>query len=909
MGLSRRFCLGFVLRFTLLLFAANAADASAQSTGALLQGTVSDQQGAVLPGATVTITNTETGLTRSLQADERGWYRAPALPPGMYEIRAVLDGFVTAVRTGLTLTIGQEATIDLQLDVATLNETVTVTGAAPLVETSNSSLGTTVRRESLDNLPLAGRNFSNLATLSPGIAGVGGGGINSGGQTTRSNSFLIDGASNDDTLVATQRGGFSLEAVREFAVMSNQFSAEYGMASGAIVSVVTRSGTNEFRGRGFIFHRDDSFDSQDPFSKAQGSGKAPFSQQRYGGFLGGPILRDRTHFFGSYEGARTRETSVVTSPLAAPDEREVPATDDGHQYFAKVDQRLSDPHALSVRYRADKGLTQGNGIGGLNTRERGSNTDRLDQDIVANETWVISSRALNEVRFQFARRSTFTNTDGFSPDGTPQITRPSGNLGKAQNLPQGRDENRYQLVNMFTYSLGTHAFKAGADISLIRADSFFPRNVDGNFQFRTDAPFDPDDFSTYPFQYSVAILDPYQDLPNDLYSFFAQDSWRARDNLTFNIGLRYDRERGFHKILGVPDDGNNFQPRLGFVWDPFSDGRTAVRGGYGHYVDQSFLNIQLNVASAKDAVELVIADPGYPDPFSRGTIRDTPPSTATTVPEPKTPETRSFSLGVKREIVSGLAVSVDGVHSRGYNQYAWDDLNYPDPVTGVRPDPTLGRVIVYDNYGHSWYNALLVSVEHRRGTRGSWNVSYTLAKTERDVEGFQFTPQDLRNKAADKSRADNDRRHQLVASATWMLPLGVQLGGVFQMRSGLPFNVTTGTDNNRDTFIVDRPDLADPNGDPLSPSTYFSGFTGRSGNLPRNYAEGPSYYALDLRVSKIFSFDRYRLEAFGEAFNLTNHVNLARPVGNLRSANFGTSTELLANSPMRQVEFGFRFDF
>src|SRR5690606_7013183 len=138
--------------------------------------------------------------------------------------------------------------------------------------------------------------------------------------------------------------------------------------------------------------------------------------------------------------------------------------------------------------------------------------------------WVVSNRALNELRFQFARRSTFTNTDGFSPDGTPQITRPSGNLGKAQNLPQGRDENRYQLVNMFTYSLGRHSLKAGADISLIRADSFFPRNVDGNFQFRTDAPFDPADLSTYPFQYSVAILNPNQPLPNDLYSFFAQDS-------------------------------------------------------------------------------------------------------------------------------------------------------------------------------------------------------------------------------------------------------------------------------------------------------------------------------------------------------------------------------------------------
>lgn len=893
----------------LLLLAALTVDASAQSVGSLMQGTVTDQQDAVLPGATVTITNTETGLTRTIVADERGWYRAPALPPGTYEVRAVLDGFVTAVRTGLTLTIGQEATINLRLDVATLAETITVTGAAPLVETTNSSLGTTVTRESLDNLPLAGRNFSNLATLSPGIAGVGGGGINSGGQTTRSNSFLIDGASNDDTLVATQRGGFSLEAVREFAVMSNQFSAEYGMASGAIVSVVTRSGTNEFKGRGFIFHRDDSFDTQDPFSKAQGSGQAPFSQQRYGGFLGGPILQDRTHFFGSYEGARTRQTSVVTSPLALPDEREIPNPDDGNQYFAKIDQRISDPHSLSVRYRADKALSQGDGIGDLNTRERGTNTDRLDQDIVANETWVVSSRALNELRFQFARRSTFTNTDGFSEVGTPQITRPSGNLGKAQNMPQGRDENRYQIVNMFTYSLGTHSLKAGADISLIRADSFFPRNVDGNFQFRTDAPFNPDDLTTYPFQYSVAILEPNQNLPNDLYSFFAQDSWRARDNLTFNLGLRYDRERGFHKILGVPDDGNNFQPRLGFVWDPFNDGRTAVRGGYGHYVDQSFLNIQLNVASAEGAVELVVQNPGYPDPFSRGNVQDTPPSTATTVPRPKTPETRSFSLGIKREIVGGLAVSVDGVHSRGYNQYAWDDLNYPDPVTGIRPDPTLGRVIVYDNYGHSWYDAMLVSVENRRGTRGMWTVSYTLSKTQRDVEGFQFTPQDLRNKAADKSRSDNDRRHQLVASASWQFPLGIQLAGVFQMRSGLPFNVTTGTDNNRDTFIVDRPDLAVPGGDPLSTSTYFSAFTGRSGNLERNFAEGPGYYALDVRLSKIFTFDRYRIEGFAEGFNVTNHVNLARPNGNLRSSAFGTSTGLLNNAPMRQIEFGFRFDF
>jgi hypothetical protein len=884
--------------------------AQAQTTGATLQGSISDSQRALLPGVTVVITNVETGFSRTVVSDERGWYRAPALPPGRYELRAELQGFGSVVRSGLTLTIGQEATLNVTLELASVQETVTVTGEAPLVETSDSTLSTTVTRAELDSLPLAGRNFSGLATLSPGIAGVGSGttGLNAGGQTTRSNSFVIDGASNDDTIVATQRGGFSLEAVREFAVLSNQFAAEYGMASGAIISVITRSGTNQLQGRGFLFHRDDSFDAQDPFSKAQGSGKSPFSLQRYGGFLGGPIARDRAHFFGSFEGLRQRETSVVTSPLVPSSEREWPKSEDGSQYFVKNDNRLNDAHSMAIRYRADKRMQKGNGIGGLNTKDRGSNSDTLDQDIVMNETWVISGRALNEFRFQFARRDNFINTDGYSVDGMPQIDRPSGNFGKAQNLPQGRDENRYQVVNNYSISVGSHDLKFGGDVSLIRAESFFPRNRDGNFQFRTDAPFNPDDPATYPFQYTVAIIDPIQPLPNDLISFFAQDTWRAATNLTFNVGVRYDRERGFHKITGTPDDGDNFQPRLGFVWDPFRTGKTAVRGGYGHYVDQSFLNIQLNVAAARRSVELVIQNPGYPDPFSRGSAANPPPSTADTTPRPKTPETRSASLGIKREIFTGFALSVDGVHSRGYNQYAWDDLNYPDPVTGLRPDRTRGRVIIYDNYGNSWYDALLFSAE-RRGAGPTWGVSYTLSKTMRDVEGFQFTPQDLRDKGADKGYADNDRRHQFVANLTWPLPWGFQVGAIYQARSALPFNVTTGTDNNRDTFIVDRPDYVDPNGDPRDRATYFGGFTGRGGNVPRNAARGDAFHNVDVRVSKIVRVQNLKFEAFVEAFNATNYINYARPTGNIRSTSFGRATQLLSGAPMRQVELGFRVDF
>ena len=709
--------LGFVAAMVLI-----ALPLFAQTTGAVLQGTVADEQSGVLPGATITIVNVETGWTRDVLSDDRGWYRAAALAPGRYEVRAALPGFVTYVRAGLVLTLGQEATVNVALRLATVAEVVTVTADSPLVETTSNAIERTITRTDLDSLPLVGRNFANLATLSPGVAGVGGGGVSASGQTTRSNSFIIDGTSNDDTVVNAQRGGFSLESVREFAVITNQFNAEYGMASGAIVSVITRSGTNQLQGRVFGFHRDDSFDAQDPFSKAQGSGKAPFTQQRYGGFMGGPILRDRFHYFGSYERLREETTNVVTSSLVPVSEREVPATDMGHQYFIKTDQRMNDDHSLSIRYRADSRGSTGNGIGGLNTKERGNNTNTLDQDVVSAFTSVLASNLLNEMRVQVSRRSTFSDTKGYSVDGMPQINRPSGNLGKAQNMPQGRDENRVQFVDNFSYTRGAHDFKFGADISLIRADSFFPRNRDGNFTFANDLAFDPTNPETFPTQYVVAILNPELDLPNDLFSFFAQDQWRYRTNLTFNLGLRYDRERGFRKITGVPDDGNNFQPRLGVVWDPWNDGRTAIRGGYGHYVDQSFLNIQLNVASAKDAVEIVIPNPGYPDPYSRGSASNTPPSTATVTPRPRTPETRTASLGIKRELFSGLALSVDGVYSRGYYQYAWNDLNYPNPVTGARPDPSVGRVIVYDDYGNSWYSALLVGLEQREFRGAAWNV-------------------------------------------------------------------------------------------------------------------------------------------------------------------------------------------
>ncbi len=880
-------------------------------TGGTLLGSVVDDQGLALPGVSVALTNIDTGWARSVVVDERGRYRAAALPPGVYAIKAELSGFATVVRDRVPLTLGQELTINMTMSVATLTETVTVSGQSPLVETTSSTLGTSVSREQLDSLPVPGRSFTALAQTAPGVTGVGGGGVNAGGQLSRNNSYRIDGVSNDNNILASPRGGISMEAVREYVVIANQFSAEHGDASGAIVSVITRAGTNNLQGRGFVFHRDEAFDAQDPFSKAQGSGKAPFSQQRFGTFLGGPIKRDKMHYFGTYEGVRVDKTSVITSPLVPLAEREVPNNEAGDQFFGRIDNRLSRNHTMFVRYRYDDQGQFNNGVGGLNTIERGVDSVNTNQDIVLSHTAVFTSRMLNELRVQFGRH--FADNVVRMPLDSPTINRPSGNYGKASNQPQGRTEDRWEVVNNFSYTLGAHNMKFGLDYSRIRATSYFNNNTGGTFLFSTDRPFDANDLTTYPIQYTRNIGDPNLFRPNDVIGLFAQDSWRLRSNLTMNYGLRYDHENAFKAATGVEDASLNLAPRLGFAWDPFDDQKTVVRGGGGLYYSKVFLNITGNIMLARRFVGVTVINPGYPDPFSRGTQAPlAAPSTTVAPDDVQTPVTRQLSVGMKRELVAGMAVSVDYVNTRGRNLYNAPDVNAPDPVTGLRPDPAYLRITQYQTTGNSWYNGLLLGLERRSGRGPSFGVSYTLSKQTRDVEDFGFTAQNNYDRAAEKGDASNDRRHQLVANVFWALPWGMQIGMLTQARSELPFNITTGVDNNRDTTVNDRPDLADPNGDPTLTSTYNASFTGRVGNLPRNFARGPRYFETHLRVSKMIKLSAVkldRLELFVEALNITNYVNLATPQGNLRSSAFGRSTAIQSDSSPRQVELGFRLDF
>ena len=883
---------------------------SAQVTSAVLQGSVTDDQSGVLAGVTVAVTNTETGHVRTVVSDGAGFFRASALPPGPYSVEASLDGFKPYSRTGLVLTVGQTASVDIRLSLASLSEAVTVSADAPLVDTTTNALGTTITNQQLDDLPLAGRDFAGLARLAPGVTGVGSDGITTGGQLARNNSVVIDGTSNDEQGIASTRGSVSLESVREYVVYTNQFSAEHGLAAGALINVVTRSGTNALEGRAFVFHRDDALDAQNPFSKAQGPARR--RSTRPAPAVSSAVPSSGTPGTTSVPTRCSGRRPPTSSPrcwcqsISASSRRR--ATGIGH--FFKSDYELPRNNRLTGRYRYDAPVKLGANIGGLNPYERGYDQRDKYKDLVVSLTSVLSSRTVNEVRVLAGTLSTYYSVDGYADPTGVSISRPSINLGKASNMPQGWDSVRYQFADTISHTIGRHDLKAGVDIQLDDQNTYFLGNKDGTFTFRTDLPFDPNDRATYPFQYTQTIGDWYDPRRNEIYSGFAQDTWRATDRLTFNLGVRYDTETIFARAraIDVDQDLDNFAPRLGVAWMATGDGRTVVRGGYGVYYDQGFNNISGNISNSARSSNVTVLNPGFPDPYAGGTIAATKPSVTVAASHIDTPSSRTFSAGARREVAPGLAVSVDAVRTLGYNLFNAIDINAPLPG-GVRPNADYLRIVQYETTGRSWTNALLVALERRTGRGPLFNVSYTLSKAERNVEDFGFVPQDSYNRAAERALSNNDRRHQLVTSVVWMLPFGFQAAGLLQARSGLPWNVTTGSDNNGDQSVNDRPDLAVPDGDPADRATYGSAFTGRVGNLGRNSAEGPGFVQVDLRLSKFVRVKRYTFEGFVEAFNLLNRANLGIPNGTLTSSAFGRPTALAFNATPRQLELGFRFNF
>lgn len=502
-----------------------------------LRGTAVDENGGVLPGVTITAVHVETGTTRTAVTSDTGTYLMPAMPLGTYKVTAELLGFSTVVREGFRLAVGESAAISFTMKVATLQETVTVTGESPLVDTKKSSLSGRVDPEQVQQLPLNGRNWLDLVSMVPGARGNPGD-IRAGASGSDGARYQMDGLSVTGQGTGGETQSYGLDVIAEMQVLTNRFDAEYGRVMGAVVNAVSKSGTNQLRGSAYDYVRDDRMNAKDFVRNTV----TPLHEAQPGFTLGGPIVHDRAHFFGSYERQKRGITNIPTTGLAKFDVgASAPIT--RHLITARVDAQLTRANRLFFRTNPFKETRINEGIGGKVVFNAGDNYRAYNQDGVAGETWVLSDRLVNEVRagvFYFHKKLEELAA-------MPRYSFPSVTLGPATNVPQWWKERIFQANESISYFLpashGEHRTKAGFQYQRSYYQGELPAKSYGNFSFDKD-PSNFLDPATYPkpTSYGVSIGDFHYNVMNPAYGLYVQDDWSAQPHLTLNLGVRYDLE-------------------------------------------------------------------------------------------------------------------------------------------------------------------------------------------------------------------------------------------------------------------------------------------------------------------------------------------------------------------------------
>ncbi|MBA3715397.1 MAG: TonB-dependent receptor, partial [Pyrinomonadaceae bacterium] len=629
--------------------------AQSQATTGNIEGRVLDPQQAVVTGASVTAVNQATGLEKNATVDDEGNFRLILLPPGSYTVRATGQGFAQTELRDVAVTVGGATPLELNLSVGGTSESVTVSAEAPIVETTRTSVSTTVNQRAIENLPVNGRNYLDFATLTPGVVRdpTRGGDLSVGGQKGTLNNLQVDGADNNNTFFGQAFGRtgvrppyqFSEESVQEFQVNQNGFSAEFGRAGGAVINVVTKSGTNEFHGGVFEYFRDEALNANTSNLKAtQAQGNRPNQRppsqiNQFGGRIGGPIVKNRAFFFFTYDGQRQNLPNPVEPPnffaqtaaiqaLLLPRLNTYPVNRDQDVYMAKTDISLNNSNQLSVRFNRQNFTGVNNEFTGqLATEEHSGNSLAKTTTFSGTLASTISTSVVNEFRFQFARDAEPGTANSELPE--TQINTDNGFLllGRNNFSPRETTIKRAQFIDNLSYVRGRHNFKTGVDFNFDRVLNFFPGFFSGQYTFSTITLSTGERLNGYQaFQRNIPSgFTQRFGLPNtsgpttnpDLtdYAVFAQDDWRVTPKLTFNLGVRYDYQslaapplQNPDPVLAAagldtgfqPEDKNNVAPRLGFSY-AFDD-KSVVRGGYGIFYGRT-TGIMLGTAHSGNGIQ------------------------------------------------------------------------------------------------------------------------------------------------------------------------------------------------------------------------------------------------------------------------------------------------------------------
>jgi outer membrane receptor protein involved in Fe transport len=922
------------------------AIASAQSEigGATLNGTILDPSGASVIGAKIKATNTKTGFTRDTATTDAGLFAFAALPVGDYDLTIEASGFKTVQRTGIPLVIGSVTTVDVHLEIGTAAESVSVTADVSLVETSRSQTSTVVDDKQVADLPINGRNFLDFTLLTPAVVRdpTRSGDLAFGGQRGTSNSLLVDGSDANNVFFGQSVGragtgrnpySFSQDAVQEFQVSNNGYTAETGRAGGGVINVITKSGTNDIHGAIFEFFRDKSMNANtwanNHANGGKGLPKGAYHFNQFGGDIGGPIVKNKVFFFFDYDGQRnTTPNTVIPGVLPPADALSqqgfamlqpfLASYTNGLNndvYLGKIDANLTNSQRLSVRYNANRftGVNFEN-AGQTSAMVHTGNSDVTTDNISGTHTFVLSPAAVLESRFTFTRDNEPGQANATAPEAVIQQSGINAlSIGRNSFSPRYTNAKTYQWAESLAYVRGRHTYKFGIDMDWQQIGNFFPGNFSGSFLFTSYANF----AQGIPFSFTQAFAGAGTDGPLSKpnvseYAFYAQDSWRVNERLTLNYGIRYDLfdyanpkvknpEPGLAAVgldtSKIPLDANNFAPRFGFAYRMTNDGRTAIRGGYGIFYGRT-PTILTGTAFTQNGIQVQTYTinsnfPTYPTILSGPPALNRTPDIYVFGPNYVQPLTHQWDFNLERQLGKDYSVTLGYLGVRGEHLTRTRDINWqPEvaltgslngaPVTYYRHpgrlDRNFGRISIFDSGADSIYHGGFIQLTKRFTRNFQLQTSYTFSKVIDDDPDFTSVvvgtddaknAQDTLNPNAERGRGNADVRHRFVFSGVWDINYAKSLQNRAMRAMLSGYQFSTIA-----SIQSGRPYTATVGGDPNGDGNTR---TDRAPSVGRSTIDGPGFAAVDIRFTRDIRLYRERvgLKLMFEAFNLTNRANFS----------------------------------
>ncbi len=944
---------GFSIISLALLFILTGAIFAQQPT-ATLTGVVSDPNGAVIPGATVTATNKATNSARTVTTNKEGVYVIANLPVGTYGIKFNAQSFQDFSFENVELKVGQTVNWNAQLSVGEVREVVFDEDLflTPLVDTQTSKVDEVIDEKEISNLPLNGRNFLELALLTPGNSPAPNFDptktntviISSAGQLGRGGNVMIDGTDNNDDVVGGALINISQDAVQEFQMATNRFSAEYGRSASSVINVVTKSGSNDVRGSISAFFRDKSL-QESPANLNNSQETPPFDRQQYAFTLGGPIVKDKLFAFGAFE-LRDQDDAVLVGirNVAARQITRGFATAPLKNYLfnSRIDYQANDRNSLNFRYSFEDVDARGTSKldRALGSASYLQNLENRFHSFMTNWSSVLSARMVNEFSFSV---NDFDNFIDPVSEGI-QYTFPSILDGSSFRVPQGTTQRRIQFRDALTMIAGNHTLKFGGEFQKIDSSLFLGVFRQGRIEFVQDfADFDRNNdgqINDEDLLFAVTLRSglPDRDLfldnvDNNYFSLFVQDDWRVRPNLTFNLGLRWEVDTNVKNNSGSDDinplvasfyngerraDLNNFAPRIGFNLALFDD-KLSIHGGYGIYYDRVTLQLITlergldgralpvevragNALTDPNGVPIFLDQngrflpfaPGVSNPFSGFILPGAGASGINIIDNDlQNPMVQQTNLGIQWEFAKNFVFRADYLRNFGTHFIIGRNIGIVNnPVVGG-PD----RVVNLESSVGFQYNGMLLSVEKRLSNRFAFRSSYTLSKAfnyaNDDQIPFSNGPIDSNNLRLEYGPTPNDQRHRFTFAGTVEMPYGFRFSPILTLASGVPMDIILPDGSSR------IPQLQRNAGGRLFKTaaelnafiTNLNANGGVNGTplplAPSNARFNDNFSSLDFRLSKTFTFgERFRLEPILEVFNVFNTTNILG-VSNTNYSGFG----------------------